>query len=144
MNPETSTQVRLVRVGFKTDGLTLEWDDTPERVKEIVRIIADFAGNSATKNFRQNNDAGVEMTPNEKSHGSTWYPLFEHMIRNHALTLLDDELNTIACVADESRLHAAGGVAWILVNALRHLTCDELHDLGEAIAKRSGGTYSPN
>jgi hypothetical protein len=75
---------------------------------------------------------------------SAWYPLFEHMSKNHGLTLLDDELNTIAFMADESRLKSAGGVAWILVNALRHLTCDELHNLGEAIAKRSGGTYTPN
>lgn len=66
------------------------------------------------------------------------------MSKVHGLTLLDDELNTIAFMADESRLKSAGGVSWILTNALRHLTCDELHNLGDAIAKRSGGTYSPN
>jgi len=37
---------------------------------------------------------------------SAWYPLFEHMSKNHGLTLLDDELNTIAFMADESRLYA--------------------------------------
>lgn len=86
----------------------------------------------------------------EAKHGSSptpcsaWYPLFEHMSKTHGLTLLDDELNTIAFVADESRLKTSGGVAWILVNALRHLTCDELHALGEEISKRSGGTYTQN
>jgi hypothetical protein len=78
------------------------------------------------------------------SAGSAWWPLFDHMSKAHGLTLLDDELNTIAFMADESRLKSAGGVSWILTNALRHLTCDELHNLGDAIAKRSGGTYSPN
>lgn len=47
----------------------------------------------------------------DSAHGSAWYPLFEHMSREHGLTLLDDELATIAFKADESRLKSAGGVA---------------------------------
>ncbi len=91
-------------------------------------------------------DSPTEKTQPGSLHpaGSAWYPLFEHMSNEHGLTLGDDELNSIAFMADESRMKSAGGVAWILVNALRHLTCDELHALGDAIAQRSGGTYSPN
>lgn len=40
--------------------------------------------------------------------GSAWYPLFEHMSDAYGLTLTDDELNSIASKADESRLKSTG------------------------------------
>lgn len=81
----------------------------------------------------------------EPPKGSVWYPLFEHMSKEHGLTLVDDELTSIASKADESRMKAKGRgdmVRWALVNALYHLDNDQLHALGAAIASRSGGTYT--
>lgn len=75
---------------------------------------------------------------------SPWYPLFQHMSDQYEMTLLDGELSEIALKADESRMKAKGRsdmVRWALVNALIHLDTEQLHALGEAIAKRSGGTY---
>ncbi len=42
---------------------------------------------------------------------SPWYPLFEHMSREHELTLLDDELATIASLADKCRVEIAEKLA---------------------------------
>lgn len=80
------------------------------------------------------------------STGSAWYPLFEHMSKEHNLTLTDDECYNIAVKSDESRMKAgrSDAVTWILVNALYHLTPEQMHRLGEELAKRSGGTYTPN
>ena len=80
-------------------------------------------------------------------HGSASYPLFKHMFDTYQLTLIEDELHEIIAKSDESRMKASGRgnmVCWALVNALYHLDTEQLHELGEAIAKRSGGTYSPN
>jgi len=79
--------------------------------------------------------------------GSASYPLFKHMSDTYQLTLIEDELRQIIAKADESRMKANGRgdmVRWALVNALYHLDTEQLHELGEAIAKRSGGTYTPN
>jgi hypothetical protein len=78
---------------------------------------------------------------------SASYPLFKHMSDTYQLTLIEDELQEIIAKADESRMKANGRadmVRWALVNALYHLDTEQLHELGEAIAKRSGGTYTPN
>ena len=69
------------------------------------------------------------------------------MSDTYQLTLIEDELQQIIAKADESRMKSNGRgdmVRWALVNALYHLDTEQLHELGEAIAKRSGGTYSPN
>lgn len=76
-------------------------------------------------------------------HSTATYALFKHMSDTYQLTLIEDELQEIITKSDESRLLANGDVVRnILVNALRHLDTDQLHELGEAIAERSGGTYS--
>ena len=67
--------------------------------------------------------------------------LDRHMRSEHGLRLTNDQLHDIALKADEGRMKVTGGVTWALVNALRHLNTEQLHVLGEAIAKRSGGTY---
>lgn len=77
---------------------------------------------------------------------SASYPLFKHMSDTYQLTPGEDELREIIAKADESRMKENGRgeiVRWALVNALHHLDTDQLHELGEAIAKRSGGTYTP-
>jgi len=78
--------------------------------------------------------------------GSAWYPLFEHMANEHGLTLTDDECYNIASKSDESRMKAgrSDAVTWILVNSLYHLSTEQMNLLGAEIAKRSGGTYTPN
>lgn len=89
----------------------------------------------------------AEQPPFAEDRCSAWYLLFEHMSEEHGITLLDDELSNIAAKADESRMKSQGRghmVRWVLVNALYHLDTEQLHELGEAIANRSGGTYSPN
>lgn len=76
--------------------------------------------------------------------GSASYPLFEHMSKEHGLTLTETQLHDICEVADHMRMKQKGGVVWILINALHHLTADELRRLGEEIAKRSDAIYTPN
>lgn len=79
--------------------------------------------------------------------GSAFYLLFQHLSDTYGLTLIEDELNQIIHKADECRMKAngrAGMVPWALANALYHLDTEQLHQLGEEIAKRSGGTYTPN
>ena len=53
------------------------------------------------------------------------------MSNEHDMTLTDDECYIIAAKSDESRMKAgrADGVTWILVNALYHLTPDQMHIL---------------
>ena len=78
---------------------------------------------------------------------SASYPLFKHMLDTYNLTLIEDELQDIIAKADEARMKSngrSGMVRWALVCALYHLDTEQLHELGEAIANRSGGTYSPN
>lgn len=75
------------------------------------------------------------------------FPLFKHMADTYNLTLVEDELRQIINKADESRMKAHGHsemVKWALVNALYHLNIEQMHELGEAIAKRSGGTFTVN
>lgn len=80
------------------------------------------------------------MNP-EKQNCSPWYPLFEHIARQHGLTLTDSECNEIAAKADESRLKSShDGVTWILINALRLLDDQQLHSLYDEIGKRISGT----
>lgn len=66
---------------------------------------------------------------------SAYYPLFEHMSQEHNLTLLDSEMEEIVQTVDKMRM-TQSGVQWILVNALRHLDCEQLDILAEEIDKR--------
>lgn len=75
---------------------------------------------------------------------SAYWPLFKYICDNHGLALLDSELEDICHAADKMRMEKSGGVTWILVNALHHLSPDQLDTLGEEIAKRTGATYTPN
>lgn len=80
------------------------------------------------------------MNPEVKN-CSSWWPLFNHMCQEYGLNLTDSQCNEIASKADESRLKSShDGVTWILVNALRLLDDQQLHDLYDEIGKRISGT----
>jgi hypothetical protein len=70
-----------------------------------------------------------------------WAPLTEHMRSFHGLTITKVEAKLIAHIAEQCSLSECGGVPWLLSNALRHLSREQLNDLGEAIANRSGSVY---
>jgi hypothetical protein len=82
--------------------------------------------------------------PSPAAQCSAYWHLFKHISDNHGLTLLDSELEDICQAADKMRMEKSGGVTWILINALHHLTLEQLDTLGEEIAKRAGAIYTPN